>query len=423
MSGANIFSDIIKLFFSISLSLVGWVIIVPFACLIPKRKDWIAVIGGQNGIFLDNTKYFYLQASQLAKTQRFVFITERVDIVKLLQAKDMQGYVYPSVKSIWFLLRCNYTVVDGSAWFKKGRGFLLFRSKIIQLWHGVGFKFVEASAWKNEVTSKKIFSLNIIFLIRKISYIITRRWICYSIFITTSNFYRDNVFKYAFASKKIVVIGYPRNDFSQSLTGKYKELAWEGVDNDIRDKLSIWIEENKKILLIAPTFRDSGTVPMQLCLDTIKALDKFAEINNFEFIFKFHPLEKNIDHTGSKHFHICSRHSDIYPLFPYVSALVTDYSSISMDFLLVDKPILFFIPKDDDYIEKDRQLQFDPFTMMPGAIVSDWMGLMDSLLVTLREDIYTADRAILRKKVFDDLQQSKTVSKLLNLMQDEKKIF
>ncbi|QJX03287.1 hypothetical protein HML84_08185 [Alcanivorax sp. IO_7] len=63
-----------------------------------------------------------------------------------------------------------------------------------------------------------------------------------------------------------------------------------------------------------------------------------AEEHNIKFIFKFHPYEKALDHVSGNHFHICDRESDIYPILPYLSALVTDYSSISMDFYLLISP-------------------------------------------------------------------------------------
>jgi CDP-glycerol glycerophosphotransferase (TagB/SpsB family) len=241
----------------------------------------------------------------------------------------------------------------------------------------------------------------------------------YAAVVTTSRFYRDEVFAPAFMAHEFPIIGYPRNDFGQSLTGPARALARRNVDGGIAAILGARQRTGKRVVLVAPTFRESGTSPMQMNSSTVSALDTFAEANDIEFVFKFHPSEKNRDRMAGNHFHVAARDSDIYPLLPNLAALVTDYSSISMDFLLVDKPILFLIPEDDDYATADRRLQFHPRTMMPGPVVHDWLALLQALLAQWRHDTYAAERADLRSKAFDDLPQAEAVPKLIALMRDK----
>lgn len=419
MLGIKRIRPLLKLPLALLGSLIGWLLIAPIALLIPKRKDWVAVIGRQNGQFLDNAKYFFLQADASEPSMRLVFITEQVDVVNNIQKHGLEAIRYPSLKGAWFLFRCSSVVVDESNWFRCGRRFLLIRHTIIQLWHGVGFKRIEQDRWKNETGSNSWATHAAVVQLRKLYYFFIGRWVKYSAVVTTSYFYRDNVFSNAFLADRFPVTGYPRNDFAQSLTGKHSELAWSNIDKNIRISLSDWIKQGKRLVLITPTFRDSGSVPMQLNREILDEIDAFAEKNNIEFIFKFHPLEKNTDYISGKHFHICNRDSDVYPLFPYLSALVTDYSSISMDFLLVDKPLLFLIPKNDDYVEKDRELQFDPHSMMPGPFVPDWSSLQTALLNEWSQDNYASERASLLSKAFDDLPQSEATSQLISIMREK----
>lgn len=90
-----------------------------------------------------------------------------------------------------------------------------------------------------------------------------------------------------------------------------------------------------------------------------------------------------------------------------------------MDFLLIDRPLLFLIPENDDYAHNDRQLQFDPRTMMPGPIVSDWPSLLAALLAEWTHDSFANERAMLRRKAFDDLPQSEAVPKLIAIMRKQ----
>lgn len=416
MYGAKQVRALLVLPVSLLASLFGWLFIAPLALLIPKRKDWVAVIGRQDGRFLDNAKYFFLQADSIEPSMRFVYVTERDDVEKSVKAYGLQAVRYPSLAGVLFLLRCSVVVVDDTSWYRHFRFFWLIGAQTIQLWHGVGFKWIEAKLWEHQTGRFKWFSHKTVRKLRVAAYKITGRRTCYSAVLCTSSFYRDKVFSPAFNTRNLLVAGYPRNNFAQALSRKHMDLAWCNVDTFVRKKLSQWLADGKRLVMVAPTFRDSGNSPMQLDSEVLKKIDDFAAQNKVEFIFKFHPSEKNSERIAGLHFHVCARDSDIYPLLPYLSALVTDYSSIGTDFLLVDKPLLYLIPENDDYVEKDRQLQFDPRTMMPGPVVSSWSSLLDSLLSEWIYDNYKAERANLRSKAFDDLYQSEAVSELIDFM-------
>jgi hypothetical protein len=415
MYAGNRLREVIKFLLSLLAGIAGWLLIAPLAVLTPRRRDWIAVIGRQRGSFLDNSKYFFLRARGIAPELRIVFVTERREVWTLLNGARA-SLRFPTFGAIWFLMRCGTVVVDEAAWFRKLRFFFLIRSRAIQLWHGVGCKWIEAGLWRHEIGRTGWASRGIAIRTRLLVYRITGRRMRYAAVATTSHFYRDEVFAPAFDALHFPITGYPRNDFALSLEGENRKLAWANVDAGIKGRLFEWRQLGRKLVLVAPTFRDSGTMPMQLDATTLHVVDAFAEANGIEFIFKFHPAERNADHVAGRHFHLCARDSDIYPVMPYLAALVTDYSSISMDFLLVDKPLLFLIPDGDDYARKERNLQFDPRTMMPGPVVTCWSSLLPSLLAEWAHDQHVRERATLRSRAFDDLPQSEAVPKLIAMM-------
>lgn len=401
-------------------SVVGWILVAPIAALIPKRRDCIVMIGRAGGQFTDNAKYFFLGVPSVAAHLRCVFITEHASVVQQLRGQGCEALRYPGGASIWTLLRCNVLIVDESSWYEHLRAFLLVRAKVVQLWHGIGCKRIERDRWRHETGHYAWSSSPRILLLRLMLYRFTGRWWRYAAVATTSTFYRDYVFRPAFIARAFPVTGYPRNDFAVSLEGMARTLAWSNVDQQIRTKLDRWRNTGTKLVLIAPTFRDSGTAPMQLDESALQALDRFATANNVEFLFKFHPSERNTDNIAGRHFHVCARDSDIYPVLPDCAALVTDYSSISMDFLLLDRPLLFLIPTDDDYTSRDRQLQFPPQSMMPGPIVRDWASLLSSLKAEWLEDTHAVERAELRRKAFDDLPQAHAVQTLIKFMREQR---
>jgi len=414
-----------KIFFCFSIafrliaSIFGWTLIVPLSMIIPKKRNWIGVFGREDGKFLDNAKFFFIKAGKFDKKIRVVFITERKDVVDIVRSFDREAYQYPALKSIWFMLRCGSFVVDEASWYKKFRFYLLFKAKIIQLWHGVPFKWIELGKWINESGSSAWASIKPFLKIRLFLYRVTGRRMCYACVVSTSKFYRDNTFVPFFEALYFPVLGYPRNDFARSLGKEGKRLAWSNVDAQIRNKIDSWQKLQKMVQLIAPTFRDSGSLPMQIDTNTLAFLDEVAEENNIVFVFKFHPSEKNISHLNGKNIFVCDRKSDIYPVMPYLSALLTDYSSISFDFLIVDRPLLFFISENDNYTTEDRGLQYDPADFMPGPVAKDWVDCVKKLCDELKNDNYSAKRNRMRELAFDNLDQSKSVHELIKLMYEK----
>jgi len=86
-------------------------------------------------------------------------------------------------------------------WIKRFKFFFLKNVKKIQLWHGIGFKYIEL-ANENEFKSGR----------SKILHFLVGRFPCYDVVISTSEFYTRKVFSKAFNYKYIWETGYPRND-------------------------------------------------------------------------------------------------------------------------------------------------------------------------------------------------------------------
>ena len=70
---------------------------------------------------------------------------------------------------------------------------------------------------------------------------------------------------------------------------------------------------------------------------------------------------------------------DMYPIFSKVDLLITDYSSIFFDFLITDKPILFYPYDKDDYLTRDRAMYDEYDTVTPGHKVYDFKSFYEKL--------------------------------------------
>jgi CDP-glycerol glycerophosphotransferase (TagB/SpsB family) len=416
MSGSGKIGAAIGVMAEVATILVGWLIVWPIARLTPRRRDRIIVIGRDEGKFVDNAKYFYLQATRSGHPDAcIVFLTEREDVVSLLKQHSLKAVIHPSVQSTFLLLTTRVAVVDSTEWYLRWRRFLLAGARVVQLWHGVGYKRIEIDKWSNEAAGRGWMSKPPIAILRSLRRWLTGRLVTYSVVNTTSVFYRDNVFIPAFKSRYFTIFGYPRNAFGGVEGGNLpgNEL---NVDTTLLQRLPAWRAEQRRIVLVTPTYRDSRATPLGLDDDTIKQLDSYAAKHRIEFVFKFHPMERGASSIHGEHLHLCMPESDLYPLMPHSNALVTDYSSIYMDYLLLGKPVLFLVPDLDAYIRLDRQLQFDFDAMTPGAKVKTWPELLERLEREWAEDEFASARARLAQTAFDGLPQEDAVPRLLDFM-------
>ncbi|MCI5828514.1 MAG: CDP-glycerol glycerophosphotransferase family protein, partial [Lachnospiraceae bacterium] len=117
----------------------------------------------------------------------------------------------------------------------------------------------------------------------------------------------------------------------------------------------------KKIVLWAPTFRGNAATPE--IVDMV-FLERLREALGEEWLVipKLHPhLQK---HVGADECRIPTER-----LLPVTDVLISDYSSVIYDFLLLERPIVFYVP-DLDYYVKNEQFYID-YNEMPGPIVTD----------------------------------------------------
>lgn len=212
----------------------------------------------------------------------------------------------------------------------------------LQTWHGgIGFKKVEKAAEdtlsKNYIRDSKYDSKQIDLMISN------SEWV-------TQN-YRNN-FWY---DGKIVKTGLPRNDVFFNETEKVKEKVKEFYN----------IDPDTEIILYAPTFRNYISIDEQtkVCSFNYKKVIQAFENRfgkKFVLVKRMHPnvadqipvIENNSIKDGS-------RYPDMQELLVASFALITDYSSSVFDFMLKSDKIFIFAKDYEQYIKKDRKIEFN----------------------------------------------------------------
>jgi CDP-glycerol glycerophosphotransferase (TagB/SpsB family) len=390
-------SKIIYVFVSIAF---GWCIIVPLSRFIPRRGKHVIFIGRERGHFIDNVKYLYIKflKSDVAGYEP-IFLTEDKEEYKRLRKLSINAVIYPSFNSIRLLLTCPAVIVDHDLWVFKLRFFLLFHAIKVQLWHGVGFKYIGILKIRKEIKNP-ILRAGVMVLYKIIGLIPT-----YDIFVSTSEFYTIEVFKKSYKVKEIIETGYPRNDiiFYDMEEILKEQLYLLNTDSEIIQRSLEYKKKGLKLILYAPTFRDSGGDPIHDGALDLKRLNEFSKDNNLLFIFKFHPDPHfNYPDIACSNILRYNPGLDIYPLFCVIDLLITDYSAIYTDFLLTNKPIIFFPYDMGKYIKSDRALQFDYDSMTPGPKCRSQNELQEEIERTIIQgnDIYARKRQEVLNKTF-----------------------
>jgi CDP-glycerol glycerophosphotransferase len=346
---------------------VGWIFVIPFSLLIPKKRNLIIIIGSEKGFFRDNSKYFFIEINKTDDFQAY-FLTEKKEVFSDLIKNFSNILQYPSAKAIIKLLRAKFIIVDDHHWFKKFKFYFSYGSKKIQLWHGTGIKYVEImnKAEKYKTSLK-----------RKIISILSGRFPKYDIVISSSDYFAEIFYKKSFRTKNIITSGYPRNDvlFVKNLNREYLiGVDKSAVENLVKLKKTGW-----KIIIYMPTFRDKSNKALLEKAINYEKLNKFLMDKKTVFIVKHHYSVEFNSFNRFENIIVYHHQKDIYPFLSYSDLLVTDYSSVFFDYLLLNKPIIFYLFDLENYLKEDRGLYLDVNDVLPGKIVYKYQSLIEEI--------------------------------------------
>jgi len=341
------------------LDLILGILLRPLAYLVPKQHNLVLFVGCGNGQFRDNVKYLYLHLHRIRQEYfEFYFLTEDSEVFRQLQNHGLPAILYPRWSTVLKMLKTSIVIVDNLEWIENLKYHFLINTYKVQLWHGCSIKSLGLD---NEHYKEKFKSVW-----WKLWYSVRGRFPKYDLFLSTSKINSDKIFKPAFIFSKIIESGYPRNDIFFSKPDTFDLI---GTDKSVIRKAKELKQDQYKIILYAPTFRDTGFGADFLDKEAlnIKELDDFAVENKIFVIFKIHPWrELPVDFKNLNNLIKYSDTGDVYPLLPLIDLLITDYSSIFFDFLYLNRPIIFFPYDYDKYIREDRSLKYDYHWITPG---------------------------------------------------------
>lgn len=343
-------------------------------------NDNIWVFTSRPNEFSENSKYQFLYSSRQAHV-RAIWISQNESLVSSLREEGYEAYLYQSFTGKFFILRSGYVFLTHGWNLRPYSG----NSTIVQLWHG---NMVKKMGNDNKSNSP----------FRNLYYrIFGRDW---DYFVVTSSSYPARHAQSAYGLKKeeLLVAGYPRTDvFLRDVPD-----AMVGINPDIRKAFKAARVEGP-LLCFFPTWnggRDDQTrfSEEDVCLES---LDRLLDSFNAQLIIKQHPYSQTlIDDSELKNILVIPESMDVYPLLDHIDVLITDYSSIFFDYLLLDNPIIFYPYDLQTYVRK-RDLYFEYLKFIPGPKAFTPKELNETIESLLREgDYYQKQRNQLRNEFF-----------------------
>ncbi|HIF9371805.1 TPA: CDP-glycerol glycerophosphotransferase family protein [Photobacterium damselae] len=216
-------------------------------------------------------------------------------------------------------------------------------------------------------------------------------------------------------ANNVYITGQPRNDYLFS-------------NNDILEKIGISKKQYSYVFMYMPTFRenlnnakfsDGESINNNNFLRAsdfnLKELNKFLEEKNILLLVKLHPFEEAaMESLGSSRIKIIKTHLlrslslDVNEILSSVNCLITDYSSVFFDFMILDRPMIFFVPDEESYSNNRGGFILEPFEFWtPGPHISTQKSL-----------IYELERVICG---FDDyVNERQNINKVINKYSDSK---
>jgi CDP-glycerol glycerophosphotransferase (TagB/SpsB family) len=316
--------------------------------MVPKRRNlWVFGLGRPNQ-WHGNAQAVY-EAVRDRPDIEAVVAARRVVPESLDASRDR---ILIGVRSLPALLRAGVIIVH------HGRGDLPFtgisphRRSIVNVWHGIPLKGILYTGW-NDLGRRAMREVRT--YARFFSSVIASSDVDRLAMSASTHLPLGNVW----------VTGLPRNDWLLASS--------EDLPSDVADAVTRLRAElgGRRLVLYAPTFRDEGSGIYPFDAGERAALASVLETRGAVLGVRTHINEPGAAALASEDWALDispSRFPETQAVLRCTDVLVSDYSSIWIDFLLLDRPIIGLVHDLEDYAVK-RHLLYDIRRVYGGPLV------------------------------------------------------
>ena len=397
-----------------------------FSRLIP-RSNQVWVFGGNKGLrFADNSMFFFKYcAKHTDKTP--VWLTRSDKVLDQVRSEGYLAHKTNSLSGLYYGFRAGWHIFDVSI----GDTSVISSvgARHLNLWHGYPFKDIRRL--RNSAQSAGAGFFKIIW-----------NWLCnnpknnsdYYVVHQNKQYLWQITESFDVKDENVVIANYPRN-IVFSPTASMEDVVSISA-KETNEKLERIRANGKRVIGYFPTWRtgDEDQFMGTRCVDRINELNKFLERNNLVIATKWHTcVFKEYEHDGVSetaeqlnyamntlsNFIVLDFEQDLNSVINQCDVLVSDYSSVIVDYLLSGRPQVFMAYDLESYTE-EWGFTFDYESFVPGPIVKTIDELMDTLAEYSRSPgsfsmQHHAERAARRCELFDTEIGSETIFHFMDL--------
>lgn len=254
-----------------------------------------------------------------------------------------------TVRGVWAYLRASVIVHTHGIY---GQPMRSKRKLFVNLWHGMPVKRLRG----DEPTAKR-----------------QSDFVC-----VTANVHARTMSEcWNMPAESFVTTGLPRNDVMLRSARLHREKARKRV---------VWLP-TYRVSVLGDIRKDGceGVSPIQFGNVTLEDVDDLAEELAISIVVKPHPMSSWSGVEDRKHVtviddaQLARRGTSLYALLGSSDILITDYSSVWIDFLLTQRPVVFAAADMASYRDTRGYLIDPSGPDLPGPVVEDWPKLRREL--------------------------------------------
>lgn len=380
--------------------------------LAPKKKNLWVFSGFKKDSYIDNTKYLFEHIVENHPEIEAVWLTKSNDVFEELKEKEYPVYKMGSFKGICKMAQAEIAVTDHFIMsdYSQIYGFN-HRTKVVQLWHGVGFKSMgDGEEVSNTTVPGVVYSTDI--LPQPGDSTLVRLWkkMKYFFLAPVRELFEQYFMLVCPGQERIDMIGRKWN-----MDEKCFFMAGHPRNIKIYDRMGTETKSNK--ILYAPTYRFHYQKEKELienCINAFGMIQDFMEEIDGQFVMRLHPhtwrnYENRILVAMQEYDRILlDTEKDIYDTILEYSYVISDYSSIALDCSLFGIPAVFLCEDYEWFVKNEAGFGVDFLNMIPGPKAYSWGEALDEIRNYLEDpDYMLAEREEILNYYFDQTANSR----------------